>query len=460
MSDPVPVRVGWAVWAKRPDSRKDYSVLAASTEPLSAGEYASILAHFSPGNPPAEQGVPGSLPWLTISRVAVDDEPFIGLSIQVPTRDVDATGRHVIKASYYCFRYADIDQPPVSYSGLYEAVRGLKLGDVSGPALALTAAPLDVAALAAEVSEIGLPHVATTAALMLGGPVTVVGAETSTLDQRVQYLDAVAALLPFGYRAGYSAATWSEGSSGERIRLAFASRPRQGTSTIQWRTSPAEIRRDMPAAADYLGLLARALERRPDRLPAVIRHLAGDTTPRLFDEPWHAVASLQRFDFPSIVLDAAQAGSAEPAAIRRVFTQRRLTELDDAQRRQLLKNLIAIGDPQDWATVRQYFHELAGKASGEMFPTLADTGHRLLWAQPPSLLVREYVELAERYGLADDLLAALVVPPEPPARLVQARDLAAQMLTQRLRSGGTAAFPKTRRALGRNPVLACYVIAE
>ena len=54
MGNLVPVRGGWAIWSKRPGTRDDYSVLYSSAGPLSPAEFSSVLAHYAPGNPPAE----------------------------------------------------------------------------------------------------------------------------------------------------------------------------------------------------------------------------------------------------------------------------------------------------------------------------------------------------------------------------------------------------------------------
>ena len=93
MENGTRVSAGWALWGKRPGASDDYSVLASSAEPLSPPEFASVLAHFAPGTPPAEERLPSSLPWIIISRMGVEDRQYLGMAIQKSTRDADAAGR-------------------------------------------------------------------------------------------------------------------------------------------------------------------------------------------------------------------------------------------------------------------------------------------------------------------------------------------------------------------------------
>ena len=81
--------------------------------------------------------------------------------------------------------------------------------DDDGDPVPLTLPSLDPHELTHSISEFGELAVATTAALLLSGPVSIIGAGASTLEERLRFIDAVAALLPYGCRTGYSAATWS-----------------------------------------------------------------------------------------------------------------------------------------------------------------------------------------------------------------------------------------------------------
>jgi hypothetical protein len=465
MDSQVPVSVGWAVWGKRPNSTHDYSILASSTEPLSPAEYARILTHFAPGTPPGERDTPGSLPWVTFSQVGVEERPYLGISIQDFAGQVDAAGRPIAETSYFCVPYAELAQPPVSCIGLYETVAGLDLPRENGIPMKLSASPLDAQTLASLIRGFGEELVTATAALLLDGPVTIIGADSLKLRERLQYIDAVAALLPFGYRAGYTAATWSDGGADPRIRLAFSNRSEPGAAVVQWPSPPARIAPDM-AARTYQELLTGLLGRQTDDgdpLAELIRSLAAQAQPpRMFDQPQHAIASLREIDLPSQVLDAVRDGVAAPTEIRRVFASGRVAELPADSRPRLLEELIAFGNPKDWPTVTQCFDQVAGVRPGEMLNVMVTTCRKLLWSPAPSELVHEHLVLAARYRIEDELLAGLMALPDPPERLRQGLSEAAQLLGERVLAtpDSAARFPLTQQALQGNPAVACELLKQ
>ncbi len=304
MGDLVRVSAAWALWGKPPRSNSDYSVLASSAQPLSKPEFASVLTYFAPGTPRAERRLPSSLPWVTLSRVGVDKELYVGIAIQEPTDQVDGAGRPITRTSYFCIAYAELIRIPVSYTDLYEQLASVRLPHEDGDLIQLSIPPLDPEALAADVKMVfGEPVVATTAALLLCGPVTIIGAEGIALNERLRFFDAVAALLPYGYRAGYTASTWSDSGARHRIRLAFAARPRKDAGLIRWRDLPEAPNPGSPGEV-YLRLLDQIDERSPEQawLKNLIRFFGQDSAPRTFEQPQHAIESLRNFGLPFIVL--------------------------------------------------------------------------------------------------------------------------------------------------------------
>ena len=169
--------------------------------------------------------------------------------------------------------------------------------------ICLSLPQLDPEALAADVvSVFGGAVVATTVALLLSGPVSIIGSEGTTIHERLRFLDAVAALLPYGYRAWYTATTWSDSSVRHRIRLAFATRPRQDAKIIRWGVVPAALSDGSPGEA-YLRLLHQIREQAPDPkgLTDLIRFLAQDAEPRRFEQPEYVVDSLRKFSLGLIM---------------------------------------------------------------------------------------------------------------------------------------------------------------
>lgn len=235
------VTAGWAVWSKEPGTRDDYSILAFSDGPLSKGEFAQLLAYFAPGSPSAEPDTPASLPWITLSRVGVAQELYLGISLQTATSDKDGAGRPISRTVYFCVPYAPLAGNPVSYQDLYAAVAdpGL-LASAGRNVIPLALRPFDPAELARAIrNDFGDPELVTrTAAMLLGGPVTITGPKFPHLTERLRFFDTVTALLPYGYRAHLTAATWSDTGAGDRFRLVFADRARDEASRVSWGTLP------------------------------------------------------------------------------------------------------------------------------------------------------------------------------------------------------------------------------
>ena len=216
---------------------------------------------------------------MTISRVGKDSHVYLGISIVIPSDAVDSAGRRASSTSYFCVSYGDLGEP-ISYTGLYEELRQYIPPHQGLGLIRLSVPRLDPGALAAEITDgFGEEVVRATAAMLLSGPVSVLGAENTTLLERLLFLDAVAALLPYGYRAGgYTASTWSDSGTRHPIRLAFASRPRQNAGVIRWKSGPTTPIEG--AGREYLELLRQVCEQRGDgeQLPRLIGRLARDTS--------------------------------------------------------------------------------------------------------------------------------------------------------------------------------------
>ena len=462
MGDPVPVHAGWAIWSKQPGTRDDYSVLASSDGPLSPAEFIRVLTHFAAGNPPAESGTPASLPWVVLSRVGVADRTYLGVSVQVPADYVDGTGRPVSRTSYLCVPYEDVARAPVSYRGLAQAARATPLPGKNGALVSLVIPPLDPAELARDVMEFGPASVAATAALLLSGPVTITGPEFPDTETRVRFLDAVAALLPYGYRASLTAATWSDtAATGQRFRIVFALRARDEASRVPWRAA-APVPSTGPAGT-YLEHLGRVLGRPAVdtlELERLIRYLAADTGLRKFEQPEHAVASLNEFFRAAVVAAAIDAGRATEADIRLLFARDQDVQLSPDRRRAALGQLIAAADRQDWPLISRRFDEIAADDPQSLLRSLAAGGLCLLWSSAASQdQASGYLGLAARYDLADDLLARLVAPPETAADPVGGFERVGALLADFV-LGATASYPRTQQAVGRQPAVGAALIAH
>jgi hypothetical protein len=467
MSEPVFVKADWAVWSKQPGTQDDYSVLASSTGLLSTGEFYQLLKHFTPGNPTADLDVPGSLPWVIFSRVGVGDKLYLGISVQAPTPDKDGTGRPITRTSYFCVPYEELAHAAVSYEGLYAAVANQDLlANADGGPVQLTIPRLDPGELAQAVRQFGETTVAATAAMLLGGPVTITGPGFPDLPTRLRYFDSVAALLPYGYRPYLTGATWSDSGAGDRFRFVFANRARDEASRVFWDARP-QLPAGGPASA-YFAELRRALdpasggEGQLESLIDYFTRAKDATVPHKFEEPAAAIAILRGFILPKIVADGLDAGDASRDAVKQIFTARRVRELSPAKRVQLLKRLISFGEPEDFGLITEWFDEIADGNPKELLTDAGTACQQRIWSTGNTNLARDYLRFASDRGLADDLLAQLVVGPSPGTDQVIGLDAIGELLMECVINvpGGTTSHPRTQQALARNPAAGAALLAR
>lgn len=461
------INADWALWSKRPGTHDDYSVLASSKGTFSRADFSAILSRFAPGTPSTNTSGAAALPWMTVSWVGVNDHLHLGVAIQKATGQSDAVNRSIVKTSYFCIPYRELIDAPVSYTSLYEKVAALELPLEDGEPIPLTLPPLDQDQLARTIADIGEMAVATTAALLLRGPVSVIRADASTLQDRLSFIEAVVALLPYGYRAKYTAATWSDSGSRHRLRLAFAERPRDGARPVAWR-EVAAVPADDPVVQGYLRQFRRLRGQIPSfaaapefSLAEIVGRLAHDGQPQKFEQPKPAVDSLIDIDLPFAVLDMVINGTADLPAVRRIFSTARVEELPPDGQRTVLAALIGYSDPADWLAIERSFGPIAGDEPRALLPALAESTHRLLWQAAPSPAVNDYFALAVGHGLGDEMLAELVPPPGSaggwPAALTAAAALAREHVVAQ---NATGSYPLTLRALGSHPAVACELLAQ
>jgi hypothetical protein len=462
MEAPVSLSAGWALWGKQAGSNSDYSVLASSADPLSHAEFGSVLAHFAPGTPPTEDNLPSSLPWVVISRVGIEGTPYVGIAIQRSSEEVDSVGRPITMTSYFCVPFAGLADPPVSYADLYRQLDSVELPCAGNGPVQLSVPRLDPAAVAANISEQDWePAVSAAAAMLLDGPVNIIGAEGSTMTERLLYLDAVAAMLPFRYRADFTAATWSDSAARHQIRLAFAARAREGAGAVQWRSSAASAQAS-GHGSNYLRLLRDIRGHRTggDELSELISVLAHDATAGDFAQPQDAITVLRDFDLPFIALGAVRDGTAQPADIRAVFAGQRFGELGIEGRQALLSALIGFGDPQDMPAIRTWWEAAFATSGFAAVPVLVQVCRRLLWSQAPSRAVADYLTLAAGYKLLDAVLADVTAFPESPDEQSGGVRAAAQLVADWILSDPYPDFPLTLRSLAANPAVVSELLAQ
>jgi hypothetical protein len=237
----VPVIAQWALEGKQPDG-EDYRILASSTGDLSRRHFADALGRF-------QLGELNTLPQVSVSYARLAARPgsgYVALAIHwYATQDQrhadgvsqrDNQGRPTAYTSYFCLPYKRLADAAVGYLAMHEALHPVTLSVADGP-------PKEV--------PIALPKSRTPAAcdlavrvaplLLTGRPVCVLGAEGTSMLERLEFIDTVMELLPYGFRARMTAATWTRASNrNHRFRLFFSAAPRAGEPdyVVTWGEPP------------------------------------------------------------------------------------------------------------------------------------------------------------------------------------------------------------------------------
>ncbi|MGH3374682.1 MAG: hypothetical protein ACRDP6_08075 [Actinoallomurus sp.] len=454
------LEAGWAVWSKQAGRNTGYSIQACSRAPFDAAKFAAILRRYGLGTPSSTEAGPGALPWVTVSGFAMKGgAPYVGIMIETWTGLVDGVKRPISMTALFCVPYQAMCDAKVTYAALHHAAAAVRLpesGTDHGP-VELQVPDRDIVALARDV-EPDVRGCAEEAAglLSLGQRITVVGADHLGLDDRLRFLDTVGAFLPYGYRAYATGATWTQGPA-QRIRVAFGTRRREGTTALGWPSAlPAE-----PALADsrYLSKLREMYAH--DWTPEdVVDRLVTFTDPAKPDKPEYALETLTSLDWPFDLLRRSRRAEVEPAEIRRFFRTGRFGDLDPAGQVQALCYLIGRGGVHGWELAQPWLGTVAGDDAPEVREAVAEATRALLWRSDRRQDLEGYLQHADKCGFLDDLLGATVRPPDGAAPRTGMR-CAARLLDDRvLASADLAAYPGTRAALIEAPAVACELIAH
>ncbi|WP_131741750.1 hypothetical protein [Actinomadura roseirufa] len=421
----VEVTAGWALFGKRPGSSDDYGVLNCSREPFTSAGFSRILSRYGLGTPPVHRSGEGALPWVAISWVGEAPDRYLGMSVEYWTEHRDGAGRPVAFTKYICVPYQAVEAAPVSYAALYRELLKLDLPMDGSPGerVTLVTPEYSPADLARDIERFDRHKVMRTAALLLDGRVDILGAGEASLVDRLAFLDAVAALLPYGYRADFTGATWATGPAA-KIRLAFTRRARDGAREVGWRGAAEPVQLSHTAAG-YLRLLNDMLGRDRD-LAWLVGYLASGSEPRDFGDPGHALARLADVEWPREVARAVRdrRGGMEDE-VRRLLRGTRLQEVDPADQSRVLAHLIRLADPGDLDLIERRWDQAAATGGTELTEAMAEAAAALLWRDEPDTRVSRYAEFASRRRFADAFLTGVVrrgdgVRPAGPARTLAA----------------------------------------
>jgi hypothetical protein len=256
---PIPVRAQWALHGKVLDD-EGYQVIACSNGDLSKANFTDALGRFA-------LGALDTLPQVSLSylqpaarvsgggylALAIHWSPGNGKRHAAGVGHVDNQGRPTTFTSYFCAPYASLAPRHITYLDMYHAFCDITLPTRDGPPVDLLLAPAaqrapGVDALAMRVAPL----------LLTGAPVCVLGADETSVDERLRFIDTVMALLPYGFRARMTAATWTRATNrNHRFRLFFSGEPRAGDKpdeVVHW-GEPERVKIPSKAARAYYGWL-------------------------------------------------------------------------------------------------------------------------------------------------------------------------------------------------------------
>jgi len=418
------VAVQWALISKDAGSAKDYGILDGSGGSPQTGDLSGIAFSQIAGTPPAalrsREGKSTGPIWATFGAFPVEGAPggggrVLSVALQHPWQLAsDSDGRPIWPKDFFACSYQDVAGASAPYRTLYHAVVGqLPYLETGQPAWAALGAdsPGHVRELLARAEE-AFDWLAAVAANLLDDKTVVVsGVQDLPLDGRLQLVDAIAALLPYGYRADLSASTEVGDGFTRSIRLILTDRPVDNVLTIdRFGHPPVPV---TPTADKYYHMLLRKRslldqENRPGARE-VLLHLWKQTEPRLFREPGPALQILEDFQHTADITWQARNERPNLELARKVFSERPGVAaaiwpgLPEKNKRGLIGQLIA--DPaRESGRILADHWPVVGKIAIQLAQQRLDAGN----ADAAGRIL--HLMQASRPAEADGLLQELLLP--------------------------------------------------
>lgn len=335
----------WALWGKQQADAIGYRVLACSNGELDVRDFSEFIGIALTGSPSGNDSGDRSLPWLTIAPLSTRD-PWLGVSITEASTIADATRRPVFLTRSYCFPFAALRSRPGSYSGLAQATLPRALPVDEHEPIPLTYPALGVSRIVRMIDgEVGFERAARAAALVVQGQTVITAAGSLTLAEKLDVLDAVAALLPYGVRSALAVGTWANSITAHRMRLCFSDAAAPGQTSLSWERPLADSAVPRGVAREYLELLA--LVRQRLGLGQLVEALTAHRAPMTFDMPEALVGPLEDLCRPFTVAERARTGAATVSEVREVVEMSDTATLSADERFALLRFLLRRGDAVD-----------------------------------------------------------------------------------------------------------------
>ncbi|HLK79677.1 MAG TPA: hypothetical protein VKU77_39260 [Streptosporangiaceae bacterium] len=309
------ISTDWAWISKDPAEGIGYGVLRTSAASV---DFRPFIGRYVSGSPSSTTApdAPDAPPWVTFGPDASGpDGILMSVSVQDRWQERDHVGRPVWPQRLFVMRFADLAAARASYQTMWAAVRDVQVSGQDPAPLPITVSGQVPGMLAATIERYGLAQLGAVAAALLDDPVAVSDAATLPRDERLRVLDAIAALLPYGFRADLSVSSVVDNTVKHEIRLAFADYPRAGQQLLSLRTPAPPLRSQL--ARRYLAILTEKADTRG--LQAVLDHLWTFRRPYSFARPGIALPKLSELDFYGGFSRALHAGRASREEVLKFF---------------------------------------------------------------------------------------------------------------------------------------------
>lgn len=334
------LRPDLAIKTKHAGDTQDYRVLSCTSHGLTRERFERIFYDFSVGSMPDERFAPGEQPpWITAGPVAEAGQIYLALVRQEWTDQHDHSGRHIKQSSCLCLPYADLARAQATLTDLSAHMPPACDMDASirqDRPIDFMATPDRNQRITQVIDDTGYAFMAAVAALVMSRPVALLGAHDLTVEQRLDYLDAILGLLPYGSRAALLLSTWMKANIDHTIRLGFSNAPGRGQTPVKWRVIPT-IPVDS-VAETYYQTLCDLHHNYPTI--KIVEWLARQERLLTLQQPEAFLDALVKLNQPYIILRRVKAGRGRSTEVCILFTSGAATHLQPDEQTTLLAWLL------------------------------------------------------------------------------------------------------------------------
>ena len=304
------ISADWIERGGRPN-QSGYLALHAGCGQLAREIALAHIQTYVPGTPKDEQleRDPAALPWVWFSPVN-QNAASLSVAIMRIGSSTDADNRRQDPTNCFFVNVNDLLSVQTSYLALYRGFGAISLPTIDGGPVTIEPAALDTVAIAQRPD---LERLVAIASVLLTEPISLTSPEFHSTTQRVTDIDAIVAMLPYGFRADLAAASWMEGNN-SNTRLSFGGVDRTGRLSVNWDQNGTPVAIG-PAHAYQSRLLLLFRQLGPE---AVLAFLAQDSQPRHFGQPEAAMAYLAPLAEPIEVWHDILLGVADHERVRRI----------------------------------------------------------------------------------------------------------------------------------------------